>query len=154
MQAYKCKCLANAFTSAILSYILMWVSAYSTFQAKNVRAAYKSYFKCDYDFCSARLIKHICPLVIYSKKNVIFVWHCHYLALVASLHKLLCLGLPNVKSLNPPIRTFLLNGYTFCPVTFNIPHWKTITYFGILGVNFRIFSGLAFERRFLLYPFS
>ncbi len=53
---------------------------------------------------------HICdifPLVVYAEKKISLICHLHYLALVASLYKHSLLRLPDVKSLNPPIRFFL-----------------------------------------------
>lgn len=48
-------------------------------------------------------------------------------ALVTSFHKLSCLGLPNVKSLNTPIRAFLLNRCIFHPsILINCPNYQII----------------------------
>ncbi len=73
------------------------------------------------------------PAGYLSWKCLILIWRLHYLALL-SLHKLSCLGLPDIKGLNLPSRAFLLNGYIFCPCFTSI-HMLSILFAIVVAEN-------------------
>ncbi len=116
-------------TSFIHSFIVVlcvWNKLHNNSQYSEAGLHDDSYFKRDHHFCFSQFIEHnglqYFPVGYFSWMR--FICCLHYIALVKSLHK--GSWLPDVNSLNPPIRAFFsLNVYIFHPEVYLIfPNWQ------------------------------